>query len=891
MRPEHWLYTIPLRLRSLFRWAQADQELDDELRDHLERKTEEYITQGVTQEEAHRRARLDLGGTEQTKEKCRDARRVNWIQDLLQDIRYGLRTLRKSPGFTAIAVLTLALGIGANTAIFSLADAFLIKVLPVKDPQQLVFIRATNARRGTYGYFSYPTFERFRDGNHTFAGMFAWDDSHAMVTIDGQPEFVNCDFVSGNYFDVLGARALVGRTLGSDDDQANSKPVAVISYRYWERRFGRSSDAIGKNITIGRVPFTIIGITRASFSGRNVAGRPADFVLPMAVHPQLALGDHDTFEIMARLKPNVSSEQARIELDMIYQQFLRQQAGTQLSPQDEQEIDKQRIVLKPGLRGESQPTDNFSLEIQILAAVVGVALLIACVNVACLLLARASARQKEMALRVAMGAGRGRLVRQLLTESVLLALLGGVLGMLFARWGANLLFAVLANSEAVIPFDFHILAFTLAVSVLTGAFFGLAPALTGTRIDLNATLQGSESYRERRLSPRVLSKALVISQFALSLSLLIGAGLLIRSLQFLYSVDTGFERNKVLQIWVLPALNGYDHASEMNLYPQLLQKLNAIPGVQSASLSRLRMIFGRWNRDVWAPESSIAGPRQVYCDPAGPQFFATMGIPLLLGREFSLADTATSPKVAIISESMAREFFAERNPIGQRFRFDHLDSGPEITVVGVVKDIKHRLAEERTGAAAFVPYNQAPPDMYGQMNLVVRTAGEPSTVAPAIRAAIQSVDNNLPLGEITTQEAEIDEYLGEQRSITTLLSIFAGLALLLAAIGLYGTMSYAVGRRTKELGIRIALGAQRAELLQMVLRETLLLLIIGVVLGVPLAIAASRLLDSMLFTVKGSDLLTIAVAILIMSGIALLAGFVPARRAMRVDPIVALRYE
>lgn len=329
----------------------------------------------------------------------------------------------------------------------------------------------------------------------------------------------------------------------------------------------------------------------------------------------------------------------------------------------------------------------------------------------------------------------------------------------------------------------------------------------------------------------------------------------------------------------------------MNLYPQLLQKLNAIPGVQSASLSRLRMIFGRWNRDVWAPESSIAGPRQVYCDPAGPQFFATMGIPLLLGREFSLADTATSPKVAIISESMAREFFAERNPIGQRFRFDHPDSGPEITVVGVVKDIKHRLAEERTGAAAFVPYNQAPPDMYGQMNLLVRTAGEPSTVAPAIHAAIQSVDKNLPLGEITTQEAEIDEYLGEQRSITTLLSIFAGLALLLAAIGLYGTMSYAVGRRTKELGIRIALGAQRAELLHMVLRETLLLVIIGVVLGVPLAIAASRLLDSMLFTVKGSDLLTIAVAILIMSGIALLAGFVPARRAMRVDPIVALRYE
>jgi predicted permease len=433
----------------------------------------------------------------------------------------------------------------------------------------------------------------------------------------------------------------------------------------------------------------------------------------------------------------------------------------------------------------------------------------------------------------------------------------------------------------------------LAVSALTGVLFGLAPALTGTRIELNAVLQGSAFHRERWLSPRALYKPLVISQIALSLSLVISAGLLFRSLQFLYSVDTGFERNKVLQAWVLPALNGYDHASEMSLYPQLLEKLNAIPGVQSASLSRLRMIFGRWNRDVWVPEPADAGkgPRQVYCDPAGPQFFATMGIPLLLGREFSFADTATSPKVAIISESMARGFFAGKDPIGERFRFDHADVGPDITIVGVVKDIKHRPQEEKSGAAAFIPYTQAPLDMYGQMNLVVRTALDPSTMIPAIRAAVQSVDKNIPLGDIITQEAEIDEDLGGQRSITTLLSIFAGLALLLAAIGLYGTMSYAVGRRTKELGIRIALGAQRAELLHMVLHETLSLVLIGVAFGVPLAITASRLLASMLFTVKGSDPLTIAVAILIMAGIALLAGIVPARRAMRVDPVVALRYE
>lgn len=877
-----------------FRWRRPKQEeLQEELQSHLQMAARDREERGEPASAAAQAARREFGNVELVRQGTREQWGWIWLEELQQDLRYGARMLRKNPAFTIIAVLTLALGIGANAAIFSLADAFLLKLLPVKAPQQLVFIRATNTRGGTHGDFSYPTFERFRDGSNSFAGMFAWDDSHVMATIDGQPEFVDCDFVSGNYFEVLGVGSFLGRPLTPTDDQPNSKPVAVISYPYWERRFGQSSEAIGKNITIGRIPFTIIGITRADFSGRNVAGRPADFVLPMAVHPQLALGDHDTFEIMARLKAGISAEQARSELDVIYQRFLTEQAGTRLSTQEEQDIAKQKIVLKSGLHGETQPTENFSLKIHLLTAVVGIALLIACVNVACLLLARASARQKEIALRVAMGAGRGRLVRQLLTESVLLALLGGALGLLFARWGASLLFSVLANNDAVIPFDWNILAFTLAASLLTGVLFGLAPALTGTRIELNATLQGSAPHREHLLSARAISKLLVVSQVALSLSLVIGAGLLIRSLQFLYSVDTGFERNKVLQMWVVPALNGYDHAAEMNLYPQLLQKLNTIPGVQSASLSRLRMIYGRWNRDVWVPGSSAAGKgaRQVYCDPAGPRFFATMGIPQLLGRGFSFADTATSPKVAIISESMAREFFTDKNPVGQRFRFDHPSSGPEIEIVGVVKNIKHRLDQEQSDAAAFIPYTQAPADMYGQMNLVVRTAFDPSSITATIRAAIQSVDKNLPLGEITTQEAEIDEYLGGTRSLTALLSIFAGLALVLAAIGLYGTMSYAVGRRTKELGIRIALGAQPSKLLEMVLHEGLRLVLIGVAVGVPLAIAASRLIASMLFTVRGSDPLTITVAILIMAGIALLAGFVPARRAMRVDPIVALRHE
>jgi predicted permease len=524
--------------------------------------------------------------------------------------------------------------------------------------------------------------------------------------------------------------------------------------------------------------------------------------------------------------------------------------------------------------------------------VVAAALLIACVNVACLLLARASARQKEVAVRLALGAGRGRLIRQLLTESLLLAALGGVLGLLLAKSGAGFLLATLSIGDVPVRFDGRILAFTAAASALTGVLFGLAPALAGTRADLNPILKG-ETRSERRFSQLNLTKSLVISQVALSLSLLVGAGLLVRTLKSLYAVDTGFERAHVLQMWVFPVLNGYDHAREMNLYPQLLEKLNATPGVQSASLSRLRMIFGRWNRDVWVQglQPRADASRKVHCDPVGPRFFETMGIALLLGREFSPADTATSSRVAVISESMARKFFPNQNPLGKHFGFEKPESSADIEIVGVVKDIKHRVDSAQPPEAAYIPYTQAPSDMYGQMNFVLRTAADPAVIAAAAREAVQSIDKNLPLVGVETQEAEIDEYLGSRRSMATLLSLFAALALLLASIGIYGTMSYAVGRRTKELGIRIALGAQKTELLSMVLGETLRLLAIGALIGIPLAMAGSRLLSGMLFAVKSTDPLTISLAVSAMGAIALLAGYLPARRATRVDPIVALRYE
>ncbi|HYL65088.1 MAG TPA: ABC transporter permease [Candidatus Methylomirabilis sp.] len=882
---------------SFWRRQKRERELEEELQSHLEMAASDRMERGESPGRARDAALREIGNLSVIKEVTRDNWGWRWLEDLAQDFRYSLRTMRRSLGFCAVAIVTLALGIGANTAIFSLMDAFLWRTLPAKDPQQLVFVRAMAPDGRTFGDFPYREFEYLRDRNNSFSGMFAYDSSNNNVTVDGQSEIVADDFVSGNYFEVLGVNAFLGRTLTADDDHAGRKPVAVISYAYWQKRFAGSETAIGKTIYVGQMPFTIIGVTSAEFFGRNVAGRSANVVLPMWVQPQLGLKDHDTFDIMGRLKPEVSLEQARADLDVDYRQVLMEEAASSSSTQVEPGSGGEKILLRPALRGEDPPTENFGTEIRILAVVVGVALLIACVNVAGLLVARASSRQREIAVRVAMGAGRGRLIRQLLTESVLLALIGGALGVLVAKWGVSLLVTVLAYGYAPIPFDLspnaRVLAFTAGMSILTGILFGLAPALSGTRVDLNPVLKGAAWREGSNILRRGLAKSFVVAQVALSLALLIGAGLLLRSLKQLYAVDVGYDGSKILTMWVFPAMNDHDHAREMNLYRELYEKLNTIPGVQSASLSRLRMVYGNWNRKVWAQGEAgqRANAREVYCDPAGPRFFETMGIGLLLGREFSFADTETSPKVAIISESMARTFFLGVNPIGQRFGFAGAKSSGDIEVVGVVKDIKHRVGEAEPQEAAWIPYTQAPADMFGQMTLVVRTAAIPANIAPAMRAAAQSADKNLPLGKVETESAELDDYLGGWRSMGTLLSFFGGLALVLAALGLYGAMSYLVGRRTKELGIRLALGAQKRGMLWMVLREAGFLVATGVGFGVPMAVAASRLISSMLFGVKATDGVTISSAILVMSVVALLAAYLPARRATRVDPIVALRYE
>jgi predicted permease len=875
-----------VRVRGLFNTEQIERDLANEIEFHLQMRIEDNIRSGMTPSEARREALIDSGGLEPAKEAYRDRRGLPWLENFLQDVRYALRALRKSRGFTITALLTLGLGIGANAAIFGLVDAFLLRLLPVRNPHELILID-----RG----FPYATFEQLRDRSHSFSGMFAYDESHVTMTIDGQPEYVDGDFVSGNYFDVLGVRAIAGRTLRAGDDQPGRQPAAVISYGYWDQRFARDASAIGKTIFLADTPCIIVGVTQPGFFGRSVAGKSADVTLPMSVRRGVALKDHDSVSVMARLQPGVSIEQAQTDVNGLYRQIRTDASRT--SQQVLRELQMKPVQLRPGIRGTSDANGAFATKLRILAGVGGVALVIACVNIANLLLARAAGRQKEIAVRLSIGASRGRLIRQLLTESAVLAAAGGGLGLLIAKGGQGLLLTVLSYGRGPIPFDLSVdsrlLTFTAAVCVITSVLFGLVPALAAARVDVGPILKGDERGAESRPLHLRTTSLLVVVQVALSLVLLIGSGLMIRSLRALHDVDFGFERESVVAAWVFPALAGYDHAREMSLYRDLQGRLKAIPGVLSTSMLRVRMLRGGWYRDVWPQPAEIVPEqsRKVRCDQIGPEFFETMGIRLLRGREFSAADSETAPRVAVISEVMARKFFPDQDPIGLHLGFGGPQTSGDIQIVGVVRDVRHRVPEDRPVESVYIPYTQSPPEGLGQMNLMVRTAASPGAVVDAMRRTVQSIDRNLPLVGVQTQAEEIDDAFGDQRSLATLLTVFGAVTLMLTAIGVYGTMAYAVGRRTRELGIRMALGAGTDRVRWMVLRQALVLVLAGVAIGIPVAVAASRLIASMLFGLTASDPVSIAGAIVGMVATAALATWIPARRATQVDPLRALRFE
>ena len=862
---------------------------------------------------------------------------------LLGDVRYGLRMLAKRPGFTAVAVLSLALGIGANTAIFGLIDAVLLKTLPVQNPQQLVLLDWAShgwpnhtmhslsgnmdqdkSGRLTSTSFSYPGYEQIRARNQAFSSVMALagNESELNVGYNGEPGRAQGQLVSGTFFPTLGVQPVLGRALTPDDDRIGASPAAVISYGYWERRFGRDPAILGRTIAVNSVPFSIVGVSPPEFYGVQ-PGRAVEVWLPLHTQPQVEprwspeeeastgpkkpaaaslfeARDNWWVLIMGRVKPGVSEQQVRAELDVILQQSM----APDVKPATKAETIP-HLGVESGSKGLDYLRGEFSKPLFILMTVVGLVLLIACANVANLLLARAASRQKEIAVRLAVGAGRRRLLRQLLTESVLLAGLGGVVGLVLAYWGTDLLVALMASGRQTITLsvtpDPRVLGFTAAVSVLTGILFGLSPALRSTRVDLTPALKESagtlprvtQGKRRLRLD---LGKTLVVTQVALSLLLLVGAGLFVRTLTNLESVNIGFDRRNLLLFGINPTEDGYKGERLADFYRELTRRLEGLPGVRSATMSLITPI----NAGASINGVSIQGytPKpgekddqlETYFNSVGPRFFETMGIPLLLGRGIGTGDTDTAPKVAVVNEKFFRQYLEGENPLGRRFGFGDKKRSGDIEIVGVAADAKYDSLRKEVPPTAYVPALQDPRSL-GGMNFEVRTAGDPMELVSAVRRVARDMDPNLALYRVQSEVEQINQAVFQERLFARLTSFFGLLAALLACVGVYGIMAFAATQRTREIGIRMALGASRREILQMVLRESLLLVAVGIAMGIFMALGASRSISTLLFGLQPTDPLTIAAATLLMIAAAGLAGYLPARRASYVDPMVALRYE
>jgi predicted permease len=835
------------------------------------------------------------------------------MRTLWQDIRYGVRMLRKNPGFAAVAVLTLALGIGANTAIFTLIEALLLRSLPVKAPQQLALVTMLDPTFGRNASFSYSLYRQWCDENRSFSGLFVVDGIRKYnATLVGpesaEVQRVGVQAVSGNFFEVLGVPAALGRTLMPNDDREDQpQAVAVLSHGFWQRRFGLDPAVVGGVILLEDLAVTIVGVAPRGFSGIEVGAEP-DLWWPIQMLPQtdpsrrpLRERGSQWLRVMGRLKPGVDREQARGELDVTYQRLIGEQAA-HMPEKDRQQFLKQRIDLETGGTGYSRLRWEFRRPLSILMAIVGLVLLVACANLAGLLLARGTARGRELGVRAALGAGRLALVRQLAMESLLLALAGGVLGLLVAHWGARLLalYTVPHYGRGVrldLGLDLRILVFTFGVSALAGVLFGLLPAWRSSRLDLTTTIRNQIGLAGGE-SGQFWNKVLVVAQIAITCCLLIGAGLFVRTVQKLRSLDLGLNRENLLT-FQLDLGKGHDVPQRGNFYWELLRRVESLPGVRSACCSNIQSLGG---------SESGYGPYKVA--PAGhdlteglevrgtgvtPDYFATMGIPLLRGRAFGPQDEPTAPvgqmsqasRAVIIDETIARKLFGEANPVGQFLRAD--DSGPPLEVIGVAKDVIHQRL--RGGPRPSVYSIPASNRRYVLSHFNARTVGNPLTIAGGIRQVVREMDPKVEVTELQTMKALIDDQMFRERSLSSLVGFFSLLALGLACLGLYGTLSYSVVRRTREIGVRMALGARRQTVLSLVLRQGLKLVLIGIGIGLGAALAATRLVSSLLYGVAATDPLTFVGVSLLLIGVSLIACGLPARRAAGIDPMTALRCE
>ena len=894
-----------VRFKGLFNRQQKDHELSKEIESHLQMHIEDNIRLHMSPEEARRQALIKLGGIESMKEAYRDQRGLPVLEMLWQDVRYGARMLRKNPGFTLVAVLTLAFGIGANTAIFSVVDAVLLKSLPVKLPEQLVTVGTiVPGQPGPpYSSFSYPVFREMREKDTVFAGMFARSGTQMSMSGSGQTERVQTELVSGNFYSLLGVNPHLGRLFTEADDQTpGAYPVAVISYNCWQRRFGANPSIVGTTIHLNGYPFTVIGVSAKGFYGVEVGNAP-DIRIPLMMVGQVRRTpasfvferrDYEWLAVTARLKPDVSIEQAQAATDHSFQIAREPDVRTVIGEtSDNRNFRSLRIQLNSAATGSSPLSRQFSESLLVLMWLVGGVLLIACLNVANLQLTRATARQKEITVRLALGARRFRLVRQLLTEGLLLSALGGLAGLLFARWGTNVLLAFLPQGRTTtvleIKPDLRMIGFSLGVIVLSGLISSLAPALMATRPNFVPALKNERVVVSGSGRRWELSRLLVSLQVGLSLVLLVGAGLFTRSLKNLKAVDTGYRSDQIVTMALDPAQIGYKIGQVRTFYGDLSQRLATLPGVKATTYTRNAPISGSFSRygiEVPGYQPRPGEEMAVLFNQIDTQFFATFGTTLLSGREFGQSDAPESPKVAIVNNGLARYFFGEDNPIGKRIT---LEGYQGLEIVGVVADTKYRDLKEAPPKTAYIPYSQY--TNTDQRILCVRANGDATAIVAAIRREVRSLDPNLPVYGIKTFAEQINDSIRQERLVALLSSLFGLLALLLAALGLYGVVAYAVTRRTHEIGIRLALGAKRMNVLQLILGNGMKLMLFGMVLGFAGALGLTRILRNQLYQVGTTDPWTFAAVALLLGLVGFFSCLIPARRAIKVDPIAALRHE
>jgi len=835
------------------------------------------------------------------------------MNNLFQDARYGLRMLMKSPGFTVVAVLTLALGIGVNTAIFSLLNQVLLNRLPVRAPEQLVVFSSPGPRQGNVSSdtnggvesFSYPMYKDLRDQNEVLSGLIARYPVSLNITYEGQTERADGELVSGNYFDVLGVKAAIGRTLANEDDLTpGAHPLAVLSHGFWTKRFASDQSVLNQPITINGQVMTIVGVTQAGFSGVQVGQMP-DIFIPIMMKAQMTpnwdgLSDRKNYwlSILGRLKDGISREQAEAGIGPLYRSLLESESSLQtgMSQQNMERFLSRPLLLADGSQGRQILQRDTRESLLTLMGMVALVLLITCANLASLLITRGVARQKELSVRQALGASRWRLVRQLVVESVVLSVAGGLLGLIVATWTINGLIGWMPDGAGLnslsTDLDKRMLIFNFALSVLTGLVFGIVPALKSTGANLATALKDQGRNASAGTRHAGLRKGLVVAEIALTMVLLVAAGLFARSLYNLRNVDVGLRTERLIAFSIAPELNGYNPARSVDLFSRLQESIASLPGIESVSAAEVPIFADSSMGSNITVEGYTPGEGEdmnASRNHIAPGYFSTMGVPLIAGREFTPADTSQSQKVSIVSESLARRFFGDTGAVGRRMKFGAGNSPLDLEIVGVVKDSKHTNVRDEVTPFVYIPYTQR--SSVGQMTFYVRSSQKPESIAASLRQEVARYDASLPVYALRTLEEQIDQSIFGDRLLALLSSAFGLLAAMLAVIGIYGVMSYNVTQRTQEIGIRMALGAQTADVLRMVVGQGMRLVIIGVAVGLIAAYAVTQVMSSLLYNVSATDWVIFTIVALLLAFVALSACFIPARRATRVDPTEALRYE